>query len=76
VEIGVGGNIKRENPYQSEVEQRRPIHAHLLWESRYVTEGRDNLRGDALASLSSDVPSATSPLPPGWPAATNPITRS
>ncbi|MFC1761670.1 hypothetical protein ACFL6U_06280 [Planctomycetota bacterium] len=54
VEVGIGGNVKRENPYQSEAEDQRPLHVHLLWESRYVTEGRDNLKGDALASLSSE----------------------
>lgn len=55
VEIGVGGNIRRENPYQSEAENRRPTHVHLLWESRYVTEGRDNLAGDGLTSVFSEI---------------------
>jgi len=55
VEIGVGGNIGQENPYQSDAEDRRPIHIHFLWESRYVTEGRDNLAGDGLTSVFSDI---------------------
>lgn len=55
VEIGIGGSIRRESPQQSEVEETRPLHLHLMWESRYVTEGRDNLDGDALASVFSDI---------------------
>jgi len=55
VEIGVGGDVRRENPYQSEAEALRPAHVHLRWASRYVTEGRDNLDGDPLTSLSSEV---------------------
>jgi hypothetical protein len=55
VEVGVGGNIKRENRYQSEAEGQRPVHVHVLWESRYVSEGRDNLAGDGLTSMFSDI---------------------
>ena len=55
VEIGVGGSIRRENPYQFEAEDRRPIHLHLLWESRYVSEGRDNLTGNGVKSVFSDI---------------------
>jgi hypothetical protein len=55
MEVGVGGNIKRENPYQSEAEGQRPVHLHVLWESRYVSEGRDNLGGDGLTSMFSDI---------------------
>jgi hypothetical protein len=55
VEIGIGGSIRRENPCQSEAEGRRPVHVHLRWESRYVSEGRDNLAGDGLTSVFSDV---------------------
>lgn len=54
-EIGIGGSIRRENPRQSEAEDRRPVHMHLRWESRYVSEGRDNLDGDALTSVFSDI---------------------
>lgn len=55
VEVGVGGNIKREDPYQSEAEDRRPVHLHFLLESRYVSEGRDNLGGDGLTSTFSEI---------------------
>lgn len=55
MEIGAGGNLRREDPYQSEAEQLRPVHVHFRWESRYVTEGRDNLPGDSLASVFSDI---------------------
>ena len=55
VEIGIGGSIRRENPCQFEAENRRPIHMHFLWESRYVSEGRDNLGGDGLGSVFSDI---------------------
>ena len=55
VEIGIGGSIRRENPCQSEVEGRRPVHVHLRWESRYVSEGRDNLAGNGLTSVFSDI---------------------
>ncbi len=54
VEIGVGGNIRLENPYKAELDDQYSKEVHLLWESRYVTEGRDNLDGDGLASVSSD----------------------
>jgi hypothetical protein len=54
-EIGVGGSIRRENPYQLEAEGRRPVHMHVRWESRYVSEGRDNLDGDGLTSVFSDI---------------------
>ena len=55
VEIGVAGTVQRENPYQTAAEARLPVHLHTFWESRYVTEGRDNLDGDPLASASSDI---------------------
>jgi hypothetical protein len=54
-EVGVGGGIRLENPYQLEAEDRHPVHMHFLWESRYVSEGRDNLAGDGLTSAFSDV---------------------
>ena len=54
-EIGIGGGIRQENPYQFEAEDRHPVHLHLLWESRYVSEGRDNLAGDSLTSVFSDI---------------------
>ena len=54
VEIGPGGNIKLEKKYRAKAESLFEWHAHLLWESRYVTEGRDNLSGKSLASVSSE----------------------
>ena len=54
VEAGPGGNIKLERKYRTRVESLYEWHAHLLWESRYVTEGRDNLSGHSLASVSTE----------------------
>lgn len=54
VEIGVGGVIEPERKYRTRAESLFKWHAHLLWESRYVTEGRDNLDGNHLASVSSE----------------------
>ena len=55
MEIGPGGQIRKETDYRTEVEEQNPIHAHFRWESRYVSEGRDNLDGNGLASIASDV---------------------
>lgn len=55
VEIGISGAIRPENPLQAAAEARRPLHVHTLWESRYVSEGRDNLDGDPLASAATDI---------------------
>lgn len=54
VEIGPGGGIKLEKSYRTEAEAQSAWHTHALWESRYVSEGRDNLSGDGLFSLSSE----------------------
>lgn len=54
VETGLGGNIKLERKYRTRVESLYEWHAHLLWESRYVTEGRDNLSGKGLLSASTE----------------------
>lgn len=54
VEIGSGGNIKLERKYRTKIENQYEWHAHLLWESRYVTEGRDNLSADSLVSVSTE----------------------
>ena len=54
VEIGTGGNIRLEKPYRTELEEEFKWHAHLLWESRYVTEGRDNLSGKGIISASTE----------------------
>lgn len=55
VEIGPGGQVRRETQYRAGAEDESPIHAHVRWSSRYVSEGRDNLDGKPLASLTSDV---------------------
>lgn len=55
VEIGAGGNIKLESPKRSALENRFEWHAHFLWESRYMTEGRDNLSGKSIYSLSTEL---------------------
>ena len=54
VEAGPGGNIKQERKYRTKIESLYEWHAHLLWESRYVTEGRDNLAGKSLVSVSTE----------------------
>ncbi|MCW8934705.1 MAG: hypothetical protein OQK98_08270 [Gammaproteobacteria bacterium] len=54
VEIGVGGDIKIEDVYRAKLEEIYEWHAHLHFESRYITEGRDNLSGKGIASLSSE----------------------
>jgi hypothetical protein len=54
VEIGAGGRINIEKTERSEIEEEFAWHAHLMWESRYVTEGRDNLAGDAIYSASTE----------------------
>lgn len=55
VEAGPGGNIIVERTYRTEKESRFDWHAHMLWESRYVSEGRDDLAGKNIVSLSSDI---------------------
>jgi hypothetical protein len=54
VEIGVGGKIKLENLSRATLKNKFDWHTHLLWESRYVTEGRDNLSGKDIVSISSE----------------------
>ncbi len=54
VEVGSGGNVKLERKYRTKIESQYEWHAHLLWESRYVTEGRDNLSGKGLLSASTE----------------------
>jgi len=54
VEIGTGGNIKLEKPKRTQLEEQFKWHAHLLWESRYITEGRDNLSGKGIYSVSTE----------------------
>lgn len=54
VEIGPGGHVKPEKPYRTKLEEEFEWHAHLLWESRYVSEGRDNLSGKGIYSASTE----------------------
>ena len=54
VQAGPGGSITLETKEVTELESLFEWHAHFLWESRYVSEGRDNLSGDSIVSLSSD----------------------
>ena len=50
VTIGAGGRIVRESPTETGDEAESIFHIHGLWESRYVSEGRDNLDGGHLLS--------------------------
>lgn len=54
VEAGPGGDIKLEGKRRTRAESMFDWHAHLHWENRYVTEGRDNLSGKGLVSISSE----------------------
>lgn len=54
VQIGPGGDITLERKQRTEMESLFEWNMHFLGESRYVTEGRDNLSGDALVSVSSE----------------------
>ncbi len=54
VQVGPGGDITLERKQRTEMESLFEWHTHFLWESRYVTEGRDNLSGDGLVSVSSE----------------------
>ena len=56
VEVGPGGRLIRESPLQNEAEASQPLHLHFLWESRYVSEGRDNLDGGSMISTSTEIP--------------------
>lgn len=55
IETGVGGTLKQENELRTAAESLYELHAHLAWESRYVTEGRDNLAGNSITSLSTEL---------------------
>ena len=54
VTIGPSGRIVRESPSETELEAESPFHLHALWESRYASEGRDNLDGGSLFSTFSE----------------------
>lgn len=55
VQIGPGGRIIRESPLDTDQEAGSPFHLHFLYESRYVSEGRDNLAGGSLLTTSTDL---------------------
>ena len=55
IEVGPAGNISRESPYRTEAEEQSPVHFHAMWETRYITEGRDNLSGNSLLAFSTDL---------------------
>lgn len=54
VEAGPGGSIAPEPKFRTRAEEQYDWNIHALWESRYVTEGRDSLAGDSLVSLSTE----------------------
>lgn len=54
IETGVGGSLKQESERRTVAESQSKLHAHLQWESRYVSEGRDNLAGNSITSVTSD----------------------
>ena len=53
-ELGVGGNIKLDEASTAYVDDGFDFHVHPLWESRYVSEGRDNLAGKGIASIATE----------------------
>ncbi len=55
LEIGSSGNLRRETDRRSDIEAEYSVHFHTMLESRYITEGRDNLNDDALFSFSTDI---------------------
>lgn len=54
VEAGAGGETRLEPKYRTRAESLFEWHAHILWENRYVTEGRDNLSGKGLVSVATE----------------------
>jgi len=55
VQTGPSGRLQRETATRKDSEEELPCHLHFLWESRYVSEGRDNLSGAGLASVASEI---------------------
>lgn len=55
VQTGPSGRLQRETASRRDSEEELPYHLHFLWESRYVSEGRDNLSGGGLASVASEI---------------------
>jgi hypothetical protein len=54
VQIGPGGDITLKRKQRTEMQSLFKWYTRFHWESRYVTEGRDNLSGDNLVSVSSE----------------------
>lgn len=54
VEIGVGGELTLQRESSTEKISTFEWRTRLLWESRYVTEGHDNLSGHNIYSVSSE----------------------
>ena len=55
VQAGPGGSITLKTKDVAKAEALFEWNTHVMWESRYVSEGRDNLSGDSIASLSSEL---------------------
>ncbi|GEK54530.1 hypothetical protein PES01_13750 [Pseudoalteromonas espejiana] len=53
LEVGIGGNIKTVDGSEY-INHKLDIHIHPLWESRYVSQGRDNLNTDGIASIAAE----------------------
>ncbi len=54
VQVGPGGDLTLERKQRTEMKSLFEWHTSFLGESRYVTEGRDNLSGEGLVSVSSE----------------------
>lgn len=54
VKVGPGGSITLERKVSAEKKSMFEWHTSFFWENRYVTEGRDNLSGEGLVSISSE----------------------
>jgi hypothetical protein len=55
VESGAGGIIRAESKIRTTRELAHTAHVHSLYETRYVTEGRDNLEDSGIVSATSDI---------------------
>lgn len=51
---GPGGVIRKEKDRRTKVESKYEWHVYTIWDSRYVSEGRDNLHSNDMLSLSSE----------------------
>lgn len=55
IEIGPGGRLEIESDDRAAAEAEYPRYIQMMLESRYVTEGRDNLDGEGLVSVATDL---------------------